>query len=197
MAAVSGSVLMDDGVPAFLVLLVLLLAISLVAVIRLPRWAGPSDDDTHDEPGHPPPKHARHTRAGTRPPETQAGAPSGRSVPASATGQSGEPDYPARHVTGPVHGRGTVASPKVSGSPPWDRRGNREAAELVTLSRDLGIALDEHPRQGLRKIAAVAPVEETHCQLGRKAGNRWSYSRRCEGGHSAAARPSPAPQVPT
>ena len=85
-------------------LLVRLLTISLVAVIRLPRWAGPSDDDTQDEPGHPPPKHARHTRAGTRP---------------CATGQSGEPD-PARHVTSPVHGRGTVAAPKVSGSPPWE-----------------------------------------------------------------------------
>ncbi len=117
MAAMSRSALVDDGVPAFLVLVVLLLAISLVAVIRLPRWAGPSDDDTHDEPGHPPPKNARHTRAGTRPPETQAGAPSG--PPPSATGQSGESD-PARHVTGPVHGRGTVAAPKVSGSPPWE-----------------------------------------------------------------------------
>jgi hypothetical protein len=80
----SRSAVVNDGVPAFLVLLVLLLAISLVAVIRLPRWAGPSDDDTHDEPGHPPPKHARHTRAGTRPSETQAGAPSG--PPSSALG---------------------------------------------------------------------------------------------------------------
>ncbi len=120
MAAVSGSVLLNDGVPAFLVLLVLLLAISLVAVIRLPRWDGPSDDNSQDEPGHPAPKNTRRTPAGTRPPETQAGAPSGRSVPASATGHSGEPDYPARHVTDPVHGRGTVASPKVSGSPPWE-----------------------------------------------------------------------------
>jgi hypothetical protein len=107
--------LANDGVPAFLVLLMLLLAISLVAVIRLPRRAGPSDDDTHDEPGHPPPKHVRHTRAGTRPWQTQAGAPSG--PPPNATGQSGEPD-PARHVTSPVHGRGAVAAPKVSGSPP-------------------------------------------------------------------------------
>ena len=124
MAAVSRSVLLNDGVPAFLVLLVLLLAISLVAVIRLPRWAGPSDDDTQDEPGHPPPKHARHTRAGTRPPETQAGAPSGRSVPASATG--------------PVHRRGTVASPKVSGSRLGNRRGSREG----------GCARDAFPRPG-------------------------------------------------
>jgi len=44
-AAMSRSALVNDGVPAFLVVLVLLLAISLVAVIRLPRWAGPSDDE--------------------------------------------------------------------------------------------------------------------------------------------------------
>ena len=62
MAAMSRSALANDGDPAFLVLLMLLLAISLVAVIRLPRCAGPSDDDTHDEPGHPPPKHAARTR---------------------------------------------------------------------------------------------------------------------------------------
>jgi len=36
----SRSALVNDGVPAFLVLLVLLLAISLVAVIRLPRGPG-------------------------------------------------------------------------------------------------------------------------------------------------------------
>ena len=64
MAAMSRSALVNDGVPAFMVLLVLLLAISLVAVIRLPRWAGtPSDDDTQDETGHPAP-----SRAGPRDP---------------------------------------------------------------------------------------------------------------------------------
>jgi hypothetical protein len=92
----SRSAFVNDGFPAFLVLLVLLLAISLVAVIRLPRWAGsPSDDDTQDETGHPAPSRARPARPGTRPPGTQAAAPSGPSVLARATGQSGEPDYPA------------------------------------------------------------------------------------------------------
>ncbi len=117
MAAMSRSALVNNGVPAFLVLVVLLLAISLVAVIRLPRWAGPSDDDTHDEPGHPPQARPAHTSRYPSVAKTQARAPSG--PPPSATGQSGEPD-PARHVTSPVHGRGTVAAPKVSGSPPWE-----------------------------------------------------------------------------
>jgi len=138
----SRSALVNDGFLAFvvlLVLLVLLLAMSFVAVIRVPRWAGsPSDQDTQDEPGHPVPSHAGPAQGGARPPGTQAGAPSGPSVPASATGQSGEPDYPARHVTGPVPGLGTVAAPKVSGSPPWEpapRPPGQE--ELVKLSRAL------------------------------------------------------------
>jgi len=42
--------LVNDGIPAFLVLL--LLAMSLVAVIRLRRWVGsPPDQDAQDEPG--------------------------------------------------------------------------------------------------------------------------------------------------
>ena len=94
----SRSALINGGVPAFMVLLVLLLATSLVAVIRLPRRAGsPPDDDTRDEPGHPGPgPRSRYPAAGN------AGRCAIRSVsvPASATGQSGEPDYPARHVTG-------------------------------------------------------------------------------------------------
>ena len=46
--------LLNDGIAAFLVLLVLLLAMSLVTVSRLPRWASsPPDEDTHDEPDHP------------------------------------------------------------------------------------------------------------------------------------------------
>src|SRR5450755_4007497 len=128
----SRSALVNDGFLAFvvlLVLLVLLLAMSFVAVIRVPRWAGsPSDQDTQDEPGHPVPSHAGPAQGGARPPGTQAGA----------TGQSGEPDYPARHVTGPVPGLGTVAAPKVSGSPPWEpapRPPGQE--ELVKLSRAL------------------------------------------------------------
>jgi hypothetical protein len=45
----SRSALVNDGIPTFLVLL---LAISLAAVIRLPRWVGrPPDEDAQDEPG--------------------------------------------------------------------------------------------------------------------------------------------------
>jgi hypothetical protein len=76
----------------------LLLAVSLVAVIRLPRWAGSLPATA---PGTSPAIPGR-ARASRYPAAGNAGRCAIRSVsvPASATGRSGEPDYPARHDTG-------------------------------------------------------------------------------------------------
>ena len=46
------------------------------------------------------------------------------------------------------------------------RKAVRRSAEMPA-SRAV-IVLDEHRQQVLRKIAAVAPVKETRCQLGRE-----------------------------
>ena len=141
-------------------------------------------------------------RTSCAPPASPSDAPSSpdtkrcrrSSCPARATSQSGEPDWlVARHVSGPAHGRGTVASPTVSGEPALGIGAETaRAAEARDAFPRPGIMLDEHPEHGLCKIAAVALVEQTHCQLGREAANRCSHSRRCEMRRSAAARPSPA-----
>jgi hypothetical protein len=148
--------MVNDGIMSFLVLLLLLLVMSLFAVIRLPRWAGPADGDGKPaspvpaRPAQPPaPRHARPGHAwpapvwpvpawpvapGSRPAGTQSGAAPELSFP--VTLQPGQPDPAARPATDPAarpatrpatdsaarpaQGRGTVRSPKVSGSPPWE-----------------------------------------------------------------------------
>ena len=155
--------MVNDGIMSFLVLLSLLLVMSLFAVIRLPRWAGPADGDSKPappvpaRPAQPPvPRHARPGHAwpapvwpvpawpvapGSRPAGTQSSAVPELSFP--VTLQPGQPDPAARPATDraarpatdpagrpatrpatdsaarPAPGRGTVRSPKVSGSPPW------------------------------------------------------------------------------
>jgi hypothetical protein len=55
--------------------------------------------------------------------------------------------------------------------------------------------LDEHRQQVLRKIAAVAPVEETRCQLGRRKGQmlvQLAGERRSFSGRAAVTRPTSA-----
>jgi hypothetical protein len=59
------------------------------------------------------PRRGRHARP------ARARAASALSVPAIATGQSGEPDYAAGPVAGHAHWLDTVAVPRVAGSPPW------------------------------------------------------------------------------
>jgi hypothetical protein len=133
----------NDGVMVFLVFLVLLLAISLVAVVRLPPWAGgPADEDAPARrvPAHVP-AHAA-TSPGTawpaptgpqrsgapaavRPPGgpppagAQPGAESALSFPAATVGPYGGPDPAAGPAHRPVPAPGAVRSPVVSGSPPW------------------------------------------------------------------------------
>ena len=126
MAAVSRSVLLDDGVPAFLVLLVLLLAISLIAVIRLPRWAGPSEDDTQDEPGHPRPRtpgtHEPVPGRRKRRPVRHPVGPSQPVPPASPASRTIRPG------TSPARCTGEARSPRrrCPAARLGNRRGNRE-----------------------------------------------------------------------
>lgn len=140
--------MVNDGILSFLILLSLLLVMSLFAVIRLPRWAGPPDGDVKPAPPvparpalPPAPRHALPGPAwpapvwpvpawpvpsGSLPAGTQSGAVPALTFP--VTRQPGQPDPAARPATDPavrpatrpVHGRGTVRSPKVSGSPPWE-----------------------------------------------------------------------------
>jgi hypothetical protein len=139
----SRAAMVNDGILSLLVLLSLLLVMSLLAVIRLPRWAGPPDGEAKPappvpaRPALPAPRHARPGPAwpapvwpvpaspvpsGSRPAGTQSGAMPALTLP--VTRPPGQPDPAARPATDPatppVHGRGTVRSPKVSGSPPWE-----------------------------------------------------------------------------
>lgn len=144
--APSPRVLDNDGVMVFLVFLVLLLAISLVAVVRLPPWAGsPADEDAPDAPARRVPAHvpahaatspapswpaptgpqrsgapaAVRPPGGPQPAGIQPGAESARSFPAAAVGQYGGADPAAGPAHRPVPGPGAVHPPVVSGSPPW------------------------------------------------------------------------------
>jgi hypothetical protein len=140
--------LVDDGVMSFLAFLVLLLAISLFAVIRLPRWAGgPADEDApapaaaparrvpaHAHTARPPgpaptgqqpagaqligPQSAVAQPAGPLPAGPQPGAGPALSFPAAAAGQYGGLDPAVGPAPRPMSAPG-VAPPVVSGSPPW------------------------------------------------------------------------------
>lgn len=119
--------LANDGVSSIMVLLVVLLAMMLFAVIRAPGWEGSPEEDARPQPA---------TAAPSRPTDLQAraaallpamrapGQPPGHAatmhVPAVATRQPGQAGYAARHVAGPVPGKGTIPRPAVSGGPPWE-----------------------------------------------------------------------------
>jgi hypothetical protein len=83
---------------------------------------------------------------------------------------------------------------------PWRASAARAAPGLREPAgrprEDPGIVLDEHPQQVSCKIAAVAPLKETRCQLGREertqmlvqlAGERRPFS-----GRAAVTRPTRA-----
>jgi hypothetical protein len=113
-----------DGIPFLLGLLVLLLVAMLVAVIRLPPWAGPEPDED-DQPGRPaaparpaPAAPARAPRA-VRLPGEPAGAIFPPSPPADAAGQPDQTGYTPRHAPGLGPGQDPARPPKVTGSPPW------------------------------------------------------------------------------
>lgn len=94
-AAVGLSALAHACLLIFVVLLVVLLAMSIVAVIRLPPWsAWPPEGDT-------------------RPAAAQQ-------VPAGAPGRPRDSGHPAGPPPGPLPVPGTVSRPQVSGRPPWE-----------------------------------------------------------------------------
>jgi hypothetical protein len=140
-SAPSPRALDNDSVMVFLVFLVLLLAISLVAVVRLPPWAGgPADEDATDAPprrvpAHVPahaatsagtawpaptgPQRSGPPAAGPQPGGAQPGAESALSFPAATVGPYGGPDPAAGPAHRPARAPGTIRPPVVSGSPPW------------------------------------------------------------------------------
>ena len=145
-SAPSPRALDNDSVMVFLVFLVLLLAISLVAVVRLPPWAGgPADEDATDAPPRRVPAHVplhAATSAGTawpaptgpqrsgpppagpqpggaQPGGAQPGAESALSFPAATVDPYGGPDPAAGPAHRAVPASGVFRPPVVSGSPPW------------------------------------------------------------------------------
>jgi hypothetical protein len=111
--------LADDGLLCFLAILVLLLALALIAVIRLsPDDARPSDVPAQVDPGR---QAAPALPVPIAPPapRQRVSETSAPTLSARPPGQSGHRVYAARHGPGPVLGQDTTRRPKVSGSPPW------------------------------------------------------------------------------
>lgn len=121
--------MINDGILSFLLILLLLLLMSLFAVIRLPRWAGPADGDGRPapplpaRPAPPAPRHALPGHAwpapvwpvpawpvpsGSRPAGTQPGAAPALSFPVRRPAGLEEPaarpaeDAAARPATYPA-----------------------------------------------------------------------------------------------
>lgn len=128
--------LMNDGIAFFLSFLVLLLALMLGTVLRLPPAARslPVEDD---QPGLSVPARPEAVRlnpartapapapphvpapARTRQPAGAGGGTSALAFLGGAAGQPGRTKYAPRHVAGTEPGRATIRAPKVSGRPPW------------------------------------------------------------------------------
>ncbi len=115
--------LLNDGIRIFLALLVLLLALSLFAVLRLPAApAGPAEQDADEPPGSLPPAMSSPS---TGLPRRFAAAPPGEPAadratpPARVQGYPPDPGYRARPATGQAPGQGTVRPPQVLAGPPW------------------------------------------------------------------------------
>ena len=126
--------LADDGATAFVVLLVVLLAMMLAAVIRSPESPGLPEPDARPQPS---------PAAPSRPVDVQARAaatiaraavvlPAGQPpgprpddiatipVPTVAASPPRQGSYAARHASGPVPRAGAVPRQEVSGGPPWE-----------------------------------------------------------------------------
>ena len=125
--------LANDGASSFVVFLLVLLAVMLAAVIRLPRWDGSSPEDADRQPtataAPSRPGDAQARAAATiaraaavlpamRAPELQAANTATTPLPA-ATGQPGQARHASRRTAAPVPGEGTIARPAVSSGPPW------------------------------------------------------------------------------
>jgi hypothetical protein len=115
--------LLDDGIRIFLALMVLLLAMSLFAVFRLPAAPGePAEQDADEPPGSLQPAMSSAT---TGLPHRFAAAPPGelavRAAPsARAQGYPHQPGHPGRPATGQAPGQDAVRAPQVPAGPPWE-----------------------------------------------------------------------------
>jgi hypothetical protein len=106
----------NEAVLIFNAVLILLLAASLLAVIRMPPWTGTTTEDT---PG--PPAGQEPARAGPPGPFPQhaqyaPAEPGAASLPVRAPGQSGWTAPAAPSAVPPPDGSWR---PRVSGGPPW------------------------------------------------------------------------------
>jgi hypothetical protein len=127
---------MNDGIAFFLSFLVLLLALMLGAVLRLPPAVRslPVEDDQFGSsvPARPEAVRLNPARPAPVPAPPQVPAPARMRQPAGAVGgtsalaflggaagQPGRTKYAPRHVSGPEPARATIRAPKVAGRPPW------------------------------------------------------------------------------
>lgn len=108
--------LLNDSLVGFLVFLVLLLALALIAIIRLePPERGSAAEETPHAPAP-----ASAFRAPEPPaPEFGQRPVSPAPLPRRSVGRFDQPGYTARHAPGPAPSQGTPDRPRVSGGPPW------------------------------------------------------------------------------
>lgn len=130
---------LNDSLVGFLAFLVLLLALSLITIIRIkppPPQRGPAADEpvqapvpmpAFRSPGYPAPEpRQRRVPPGPLPVRPVAQRPVGqqpgyaaRHAPREVPGQDAVPGQGAAPGQGAVPGQGTAARPRVSGAPPW------------------------------------------------------------------------------
>ena len=103
--------LVNDGIPAFLAALVLVLVLMLIAVIRLPRW-GDTHAEDDEQPDSGPLAHAGPAPDRDAPDSALPGLPARAGPPAPAPGRS-RPAH-ARHG----HTRSAPAGPRPLGQQP-------------------------------------------------------------------------------
>lgn len=115
MTAMSLATLRADGILAVLGILVLLLVMSIIAIIRQPRWLPEAaDEDAAADPEAP-----AAAAPGTRQPAGQEVSRSAQPAGAMAAAMAGQADYPPRHIRDAEPGFSTAGRPKVTGGPPW------------------------------------------------------------------------------
>jgi len=106
----------NDAALAFMTFLTVLLAVSLVAVIRIPPWTGPPPtESTGDRLDQPQFRTARPAPGRYGP--AQPARP--MSAPPRESAQPGQPRQAGRARRVGAHRMGVMKTPQVSGSPPW------------------------------------------------------------------------------
>src|SRR6266702_5516047 len=116
-------VLANESAAAVVAFLVVLLAMMLIAVIRLPEWDAAADSDTEPQPARaaltwPLDEQARAAATIARAAEVLPARPAspprrGRAAPPLPVRQPGAAEYRPRHGAGPAPGGSNVPRPKV------------------------------------------------------------------------------------